>query len=199
MRTPNVIRPRKTGIMILGIVLLVLGIVVGALGLMGRSQADYYARKVKLSQGEFIEYATGKREVEPITEADYKGRNLTAAGKAKQTLNEQLAKVTELDRVIMPLRYPALIAGLILLAAGAWLLISHDVWPMVTVLAIIFYGAVTFAVYKLIPVTLSLSGIAGLLLTYLIVAAYKVEYIRIFQQYNIPAGYSDFNFWRALI
>ncbi|MBR3301194.1 MAG: hypothetical protein IKI73_00820 [Firmicutes bacterium] len=41
--------------------------------------------------------------------------------------------------------------------------------------------------------------IAGLLLTYLIVAAYKAEYIRIFQQYNIPAGYSDFNFWRALI
>ena len=82
MRTPNVIRPRKTGVMILGIVLLVLGIVLGALGLMGRSQADYYAKKVKLSQGEFIEYATGKKAVEPLTDEDYNGRNLNASGKA---------------------------------------------------------------------------------------------------------------------
>ena len=71
MRTPNVIRPRKFGIMALGIALLVLGIVVGALGLMGRSQADYYARKVKLSQGEWIEYATGKKTVEPLNDDDY--------------------------------------------------------------------------------------------------------------------------------
>ena len=147
MRTPNVIRPRKTGIMILGIVLLVLGIVVGALGLMGRSQADYYARKVKLSQGEFIEYATGKKAVEPLTDEDYNGRNLNAAGKAKKTLTEQLDKVTDLDRVIMPWRYPAMILGLAMLAAGAWLLISHDVWPMVTVLAIIFY--LVFLMYPL--------------------------------------------------
>ena len=147
MRTSNVIRPRKTGIMLLGVALLVLGIVAGALGLMGRSQADYYARKVKLSEGEFVEYAIGKREVEPLTDADYNGRNLNAAGRAKQTLNEQLANVTGFDRVIMPLRYPALIAGLVMLVAGAWLLISHDVWPMVTVLAIIFY--LVFLMYPL--------------------------------------------------
>lgn len=147
MRTPKVIRPRKTGIMALGILLLVAGILAGALGLMGRSQTDYYARKVKLSEGEWIEYATGKKAVEPLTEEDYKGRNLNASGKAKQALNEQLEKITGLDKVIMPWAIPLLIAGAVMLAAGAWLLISHDVWPMITVLAIIFY--LVFLMYPL--------------------------------------------------
>ena len=147
MRTPNVIRPRKTGVMILGIVLLVAGIVLGSLGLMGNSQTDYYSRKVKLSAGEWIEYATGKKAVEPLTDADYKGRNLNESGKAKQTLNEQLAKVTDLDKIIMPYRYIGLIAGILMLVGGAWLLIANDVWPMVTVLAIIFY--LVFLMYPL--------------------------------------------------
>ncbi len=60
----------------------------------------------------------------------------------------------------------SLIAGLIGLGlAAAFMLIYYRVPGIAAVLAIIFYGAVTFAVYKLIPVTLSLSGIAGLLLT----------------------------------
>ena len=45
------------------------------------------------------------------------------------------------------------------------MLIYYRVPGIAAVLAIVFYGAVTFAVYKMIPVTLSLSGIAGLLLT----------------------------------
>ncbi len=60
----------------------------------------------------------------------------------------------------------SLVAGLIGLGLAAlFMLIYYRVPGVVAVLAIIFYGAVTFAVYKLIPVTLSLSGIAGLLLT----------------------------------
>ncbi len=60
----------------------------------------------------------------------------------------------------------SLTAGLIGLGlAAAFMLIYYRVPGIAAVLAIIFYGAVTFAVYKLIPVTLSLSGIAGLLLT----------------------------------
>ena len=60
----------------------------------------------------------------------------------------------------------SLIAGLIGLGLAAlFMLIYYRIPGIVAVIAIIFYGAVTFAVYKLIPVTLSLSGIAGLLLT----------------------------------
>ena len=60
----------------------------------------------------------------------------------------------------------SLAAGLIGLGLAAlFMLIYYRVPGAVAVLGIIFYGAVTFAVYKLIPVTLSLSGIAGLLLT----------------------------------
>ena len=60
----------------------------------------------------------------------------------------------------------SLVAGMIGLGLAAlFMLIYYRVPGIAAVLAIIFYGAVTFAVYKLIPVTLSLSGIAGLLLT----------------------------------
>ncbi len=60
----------------------------------------------------------------------------------------------------------SLTAGLIGLGLAAlFMLIYYRVPGIAAVLAIVFYGAVTFAVYKMIPVTLSLSGIAGLLLT----------------------------------
>lgn len=60
----------------------------------------------------------------------------------------------------------SLIAGLIGLGLAAlFMLIYYRVPGIAAVFAIIFYGAVTFAVYKMLPVTLSLSGIAGLLLT----------------------------------
>lgn len=60
----------------------------------------------------------------------------------------------------------SMVAGMIGLAMAAlFMLIYYRVPGIVAIFAIIFYGAVTFAVYKLIPVTLSLSGIAGLLLT----------------------------------
>ena len=147
MRTHNVIRPRNTGIMVLGILLLVVGIVLASCGLMGKSQADYYARKVKLTPGEWIQYATGGAARPELDESDYNGRNLNAAGRAKQTLLEQLDKVTGFDRVIMPLRYILLIAGVAMVAFGAYLLISRDVWPMVTVLAILFY--LIFLMYPL--------------------------------------------------
>ena len=99
MRTRNAIRPRKTGIMLVGILLLVLGIVMAACGLMGKSQADYYARKTNLSAGEWIDYATGKTPAPELTEEDYRGRNLNASGRAKNTVLEQLQKVTGFDNI----------------------------------------------------------------------------------------------------
>ena len=147
MRTRNAIRPRKTGIMLAGVLLLVLGIVMAACGLMGKSQADYYARKTNLSAGEWIDYATGKTPAPELTEEDYHGRNLTASGRAKNTVLEQLQKVTGFDKTVMPLRYVLMIIGILAVLGGAFLLISHDVWPMVTVLAIIFY--LVFLIYPL--------------------------------------------------
>ena len=147
MRTRNAIRPRKTGIMLVGILLLVLGIVMAACGLMGKSQADYYARKTNLSAGEWIDYATGKTPAPELTEEDYHGRNLTASGRAKNAVLEQLQKVTGFDKAVMPLRYVLIIIGILAVLGGAFLLISHDVWPMITVLAIIFY--LVFLIYPL--------------------------------------------------
>ncbi|MHC1771687.1 MAG: protein translocase subunit SecD [Flexilinea sp.] len=60
----------------------------------------------------------------------------------------------------------SLIAGLIGLALAAlFMLIYYRLAGLAAVLAIIFYGLVSLALYKIIPVTLSLSGIAGFLLT----------------------------------
>lgn len=60
----------------------------------------------------------------------------------------------------------SLIAGLIGLAiACLFMLIYYRLPGLVAILTIVFYGLVTLAVYKLIPVTLSLAGIAGFLLT----------------------------------
>ena len=60
----------------------------------------------------------------------------------------------------------SLVAGIIgLCIAALFMLIYYRLPGLVAVLEILFYGAVTLAIYKLIPVTLSLSGIAGFLLT----------------------------------
>ena len=60
----------------------------------------------------------------------------------------------------------SLVAGLIGLALAAlFMIIYYRLAGGVAVLAIIFYGAVSLALYKLIPITLSLSGIAGFILT----------------------------------
>lgn len=60
----------------------------------------------------------------------------------------------------------SLLAGMIGLAiACLFMLIYYRLPGVVAILAILFYGLITLAVYKLIPVTLSLSGIAGFMLT----------------------------------
>ncbi|GAP40687.1 protein translocase subunit SecD [Flexilinea flocculi] len=60
----------------------------------------------------------------------------------------------------------SLVAGLIGLALAAlFMILYYRLAGAVAVLAIIFYGAVSLALYKLIPITLSLSGIAGFILT----------------------------------
>lgn len=133
--------------LILGVVLLTLGILTTACGLMGKSQADYYARKCKVDVNEWVDYATGKKEVEPLTEEDYKGRNLNESGKKKQNLTEYLGKITGFDRFTMPLRFPLIAVGVIMILLGAFVLIRNNVWNMVTVLAVIFY--LVFLIYPL--------------------------------------------------
>ena len=147
MPAKNYSKGQKRLFMTLGVLLLVLGLLMTACGLMGKSQADYYARKCKVEVGEWISYATGKKEVEPLTEADYKGRNLLESGKVKHNLTEYLAKITGFDRFTMPLRYVLMIAGVAMVLAGAYMLIRYDIWSMVTVLALIFY--LVFLIYPL--------------------------------------------------
>ena len=133
-----------------GVILLTLGVLLIACGLMGRSQADYYARKCKVDAGEWISYATGQKTVEEITEADYNGRNLNESGKTKKNLTDYLAKVTTFDRICMPYAIPMIILGILIILTGAWILIRNDVWSMVTVLAIIFY--LVFLLYPLFSI-----------------------------------------------
>jgi len=60
----------------------------------------------------------------------------------------------------------SLVAGLIGFAIVAlFMLIYYRLPGAVAVLAIAIYGAITFALFKMIPVTLTLSGIAGFLLS----------------------------------
>ena len=98
MRTRNAIRPRKTGIMLVGILLLVLGIVMAACGLMGKSQADYYARKTNLSDGEWIDYATGKTPAPELTEEDYRVGGCTALLDAVGETVEHIEKIQKYIR-----------------------------------------------------------------------------------------------------
>lgn len=137
----------KRLLMLAGVVLLTLGLLLTACGLMGKSQADYYARKCKVDPGEWIQYATGRKQVEPLTDEDYKGRNLTESGKLKQTLTEYLEKVTVFDKLTMPYSYLLMVLGVAVVILGAYLLIRNNVWSMVTVLAIIFY--LVFLIYPL--------------------------------------------------
>lgn len=60
----------------------------------------------------------------------------------------------------------SLIAGLVgFILVALFMLIYYRLPGAVAVLAILYYGLITFALYKLIPVTLTLPGIAGLLLS----------------------------------
>lgn len=134
-------------LMVAGVFLLALGLICAACGLMGKSQAGYYARKCKVEENEWVEYVTGRREVEPLTDEDYKGRNLNETGKMKKNLTDYLGKITGFDRFTMPLRYPLMIVGVLTVLVGAYLLIRNNVWNMITVLAIIFY--LVFLIYPL--------------------------------------------------
>jgi preprotein translocase subunit SecD len=60
----------------------------------------------------------------------------------------------------------SIVAGIIGLGAVALFMIAYYRLPgMLSVIALIIYTALTFAVFKLIPVTLTLAGIAGFILS----------------------------------
>lgn len=133
-----------------GVILLTLGVLFIACGLMGKGQADFYAKKCKIDTAEWLEYASGRKEVAPLDDEDYNGRNLNESGKLKKNLTDYLAKVTVFDRICMPASIPLIIAGALIILTGAWILIKNDVWSMVTVLAILFY--LVFLLYPLFSI-----------------------------------------------
>lgn len=147
MRSDRLGKKQKNLLMLAGIVLLTLGILLSAVGLMGKTQTDYFTRKLDISEAEWMDLATGRKALEPLTDADYKGRNLNASGRFKTNAAEYLAKLTPFDHVSMPLRVPFLVAGVLMLLAGAFLLVKYNVWSMVTVIATIFY--LVFLIYPL--------------------------------------------------
>ena len=60
----------------------------------------------------------------------------------------------------------SIIAGIIGLAAVAlFMLLYYRIAGLVAVVTLMLYGLITFAIYKLIPVTLTLPGIAGFILS----------------------------------
>ncbi len=60
----------------------------------------------------------------------------------------------------------SIIAGIIGLAAVAlFMLLYYRIAGLVAVVTLLLYGLITFAIYKLIPVTLTLPGIAGFILS----------------------------------
>ena len=147
MRSERPERRRKNLLMLLGVVLLTLGVAFGACGLMGKTQADYFARKLNISAGEWVNMATGRTQLEPLGDADYNGRNLTASGKFKKNAAEYLEKLTPFDMFTMPGRYVYLAAGILMLAAGVYILLKYNIWSLVTTVATIFY--LIFLIYPL--------------------------------------------------
>lgn len=147
MRSERPERRRKNLLMLLGVVLLTLGVAFGACGLMGKTQADYFARKLNISAGEWVNLATGRTQLEPLGDADYNGRNLTASGKFKKNAAEYLEKLTPFDMFTMPGRYVYLAAGILMLAAGVYILLKYNIWSLVTTVATIFY--LIFLIYPL--------------------------------------------------
>ena len=133
--------------MVGGCVLLALGILLTALGVLGFSQTDYYTRKTKTDTATWLAYASGQKELEPLGDEDYNGRNLNATGKMKQAVGEYLGKLTTLDKIIMPGRIFLMTFGILMVVAGFWLLLHYDVWSIVTVVAILFY--LIFLIYPL--------------------------------------------------
>ncbi len=147
MRSERPERRRKNLLMLLGVVLLTLGVAFGASGLMGMTQADYFARKLNISAGEWVDLATGRTQLEPLGDADYNGRNLTASGKFKKNAAEYLEKLTPFDLFTMPGRFVYLAAGILMLAAGVYILLKYNIWSLVTTVATIFY--LIFLIYPL--------------------------------------------------
>lgn len=60
----------------------------------------------------------------------------------------------------------SVVAGLIgLLAVGLFMILNYRLPGVIATVALIIYTAITFAIYRLIPVTLTLPGIAGFILS----------------------------------
>lgn len=147
MRTERPKRRHRNLLMYAGVFLLLIGVVLVGSGLMGRTQTDYFAKRLKISAGEWVDLATGKTQLEPLGEGDYKGRNLTASGRFKTEAAEYLEKLTTFDLISMPYRYLFLVLGALMLAGGVALLLRSNVWTLATTVATVFY--IVFLIYPL--------------------------------------------------
>ena len=127
--------------------LFILGVSSIVLGFMGKTQVDFFTRRLDMTSHEWMEYAKGK-PVPEFTESDYKGRNLTESGKQKQKLQEYVDSLTKLDHFTMPARYVLMVLGFALSLFGAYILVRREIWPLVTVTALLFY--LFFLIYPLV-------------------------------------------------
>src|SRR5690606_3606746 len=60
----------------------------------------------------------------------------------------------------------SLVAGIVgLLSVGLFMLLNYRLPGLLATIALLIYTAITFALYKLIPITLTLPGIAGFILS----------------------------------
>jgi preprotein translocase subunit SecD len=118
-----------------------------------------------------------------MTSTDYQGRG-TISGSFTQKSSEELATLLKSGSLPMPLQKPPLyqekvsatlgaefvnksmIAGIIGLALVMIFMIAYYRIPgLMASLALIFYGTLTLAIFKLWPVTMSLGGIGGFIVS----------------------------------
>jgi|GEM_PF-8188 iron(III) transport system permease protein len=142
---PKSKRQKNLTLLLAGL-LFILGVASIVLGFMGKAQVDFFSRRLNMTTEEWVEYAQGK-PVPELTDSDYKGRNLTESGKQKKALQEYIDKLTDFDHFIMPARYVLVGVGIALSLLGAFLLVRREIWPLVTVTALLFY--LFFLIYPL--------------------------------------------------
>ena len=141
MNTSVSARRKKAGLRIAAIALLTLGLALIACGAMGVGQTNYHAGMARISQEDWIDYVTGRRQVAPLTSEDYRGKNLKASGREKQRITDELKAATAFDKFVMPRRVLLLVLGGGAAAAGAGLLIASGPWSLAAALGGLGYLA----------------------------------------------------------
>ncbi len=113
-------------------VLLFLGLAAAVCGLIGACQSGYYAKRALMPENEWLEYVTGQRTPQPLEPEDYKGKNLNAAGRAKNRMTRLLGELSDFERFTMPRQA-------VLLGAGGGLV-------LIAVILLFFSGSVALGI-----------------------------------------------------